>query len=115
MKSDRLRHTVQREIANNVAAFRSRPFHAAALECHLRKFLHVEEFRAAQVIVSLFDARVDAADIDLRRDRGILGMLTIDVDLATELREFSVGSSEKLVHRETNRGTGRIELVSLVC
>ena len=115
MKGDRLRHAMHRQVAENIAALRTGAFHAATLECHLRKFLHVEEFRAAQVIVSLFDARVDAADIDLRRDRGVFRMLTINVDLATELREFSVGSSEKLVHRETNRGTGRIELVSLVC
>ena len=106
MKSDRLRHTVQREIANNVAAFRSRPFHAAALECHLRKFLHVEEFRAAQVIVSLFDARVDAADIDLRRDRGVFRMLTINVDLA-RLNPFRRQPKTKLyvVQKSTTRRT----------
>jgi hypothetical protein len=41
-------------------------------------------------------------------------MLTIDFDLPAELREFSMGAAEKLMHRETNRRTGRIELVGLV-
>jgi len=37
------------------------------------------------MIVSLFDPRVDAAHIDLRRNGGILGVLAVDVDLAIEL------------------------------
>jgi len=113
MKGDRLRDAVHREIAKYVATLRAGPFHAAALECHLRKFLHVEELRTAQMIVTLFDSRVDAAHINLRGDRRILGVVTVDFDLAAEFHEFSMGGSEKLMHGETDRRTGRIELVGL--
>jgi len=115
VQRDRPGHAVHGKIAGNVATLRSGLFHAAALERHLRKFFHVEEFRAAQVIVPLFDSCVDAAQVDLRRNRGILGMLAIDFDLAAELREFSVGGAQELVHRETNHRTRRIEFVCLVC
>ena len=113
MKRDRLRDAVHREIAKYVTTLRAGPFHAAALECHLRKFLDLEEIRTAQMIVPLFDSRVDAAHINLRRDRRILGVVTVDFDLADELHEFSMGSSEKLMYGETDRRTGRIELVGL--
>ena len=115
MKGDRLRDAVHCEIAKDVATLRLGSFHAAALECHLRIFLDVEELCAAQMIVSLFDLRVDAAHVYLSRNRGVLRMLTIDFDFSTELREFSIGAAEKLMHRETNGRTGRIELVGLVC
>ena len=67
MKSDRPRHAVHREVAQNITALRPGAFYAAALERHLRKFFHIKKFRAAQMIVPLFDARIDAAHVDLRR------------------------------------------------
>ena len=94
---------MHREIAENVAALRAGPFHAAALECDLGKSFHVKKFRAAQMIVPFFDARVDAAHIDLRGYRGILRMLAVDVDLAAEPCEFAMGGAEKLMYGETNR------------
>jgi len=67
MKSDRPRHAVHREVAQNIAALRADAFYAAALERNVGEFFHVKEFRAAQMIVPTPDARIDAANIDLRR------------------------------------------------
>ena len=90
MKCDRLGHAVDGEIANNVAALRARLFYASALERDLRIFVDIKKFRAAQMIVSLFDPRIDAAHVDLRRHGGILRVFTVDVDLAIKLRELSL-------------------------
>ncbi len=103
MKCDRFGHAVDGEVAKNVAALRARPFYASALERDLRIFVDIKKFRAAQMIVSLLDARIDAAHVDLRRHRGILRMLAVDVDLAIELREFSLRGPQKLMHTETDR------------
>src|SRR5207247_9076164 len=105
---------LHRVVAESVSASRPSPPHSAALKSDLGKFVHVKEFRAAQMIVPLFDARVDAAHLDLCRDGGILRMLAVDLDLAAELREFSMGGAEELVHGESDRRSGRIELVRLV-
>ena len=67
MKCDRLGHAMHGEFAENVAALRARLSYASAFECDLRKFLDVKKSRASQMIVSLFDARIDAAHVDLRR------------------------------------------------
>ena len=114
MKCDRSGHTVHGEIAENVAALRSGSLYAPAFERYLGKFFHVKEFRAAEMVVAFFDVCVDAAHVDLGGDRGILRMLAIDLDLTTESCEFAVGSTEKLMHREANRGAGRIEFVGVV-
>ena len=103
MECDRSGYPMHREVADDVAALRSRAFHAPALESDLRKLFYVEEFRAAQVVVPFLDVRVDAVHIDLRRDRGILRTLPIDIDFAAESREFSVGGTEELMHAEPNR------------
>ena len=66
------------------------------------------------MIVSLFDLCVDATDIDLRRNGGILGVLAVDVDLTIELCEFSVRGPQKLVHTKTDRRARRIKPVSFV-
>ena len=103
MKRDWPGRAVHREVAENVAAFRAGTLHAPALERDLRKFFHVKKFRATQMIVAFFDVRINAADVDLRRHRGILRMLTVDVDLASELRELSLSRAKKLMHTETDR------------
>ena len=90
MKCDRFGHAVDGEVAKNVAALGARPFYASALERDLRIVIDIKKFRTAQMIVSLFDARIDAAHVDVRRHRGILRMLAVDVDLAIELRELSL-------------------------
>src|SRR6266480_1184930 len=102
MKRDRLGHTVDSEVAQNVAALRPRLFYASALERDLRIFVDVKKFRAAQMIVSLFDPRIDTAHVDPRRHRGILWMLAVDVDLAIELGEFPLCRPQKLMHAETD-------------
>src|ERR1044071_473686 len=114
MKRDRFGHAVHGEIAENIAALRTRSFCAAAFERHLGEFFHIKEFRAAQMIVSLFDPRIDAAHVNLRRHRGILRMLAVDVDLAIELRELSVSGAQELMHTETDRRARRIEPIRLV-
>ena len=114
MKRDRSGHTVHGEIAENVAALRSGSLDASAPERDLGKFFHVKEFRAAKMVVAFFDVRVDAAHKDLRGDRRILRMLAIDLNLAAETCEFAMGGAEKLMHGETNRGAGWIELVGVI-
>src|SRR5438046_5861357 len=103
MERDRSCHAVPREVAEDVAALRSGSLDASAPERHLGKFFHVKEFRAAKMVVPFFDVRVDAAHIDLRRDRRILRMLAVDVDPTAESGEFAVGGAEKLLHGEANR------------
>ena len=113
MKRDRLCYAVHGEVANNVAALRSRLFYAATFERDLWKSLDIKKFLAAQMIVSLFDVGVDAAHVDLRRYRGILRMLAFDVDLAIELGESSLSRAQELMHTKTDRRARWIELVSL--
>src|SRR5439155_20012394 len=103
MQCDGPGYTVHREIAEDVAALRARPFYASALERDLRIFVGIKKFRAAQMIVALFDARIDAAHVDLRRHRRILRMLAVDVDLAIKLRELSLSRAYELIHTETDR------------
>jgi hypothetical protein len=113
VKRDRLGHAMHGEIAEDVAGLRPSPLHVSTFESDLRKFFHIEEFRATQMIVSFLNARVDAAYLDLGDDRGILRMLAVDFDLAAESCKFAMGGTEKLMHGETNHRAGRIELVGL--
>lgn len=113
MKRDRFRHAMHRKIAKNITGLRAGLLHTPALERHSRKFFHVKELRAAEMIVPFLDPRIEAAHIDLHCDRGILRMLAIDVDLAAKIREFATRRAEELMHTETNRRAGLIELVDL--
>src|SRR5437764_14672321 len=103
MKRERLRFTVDIKLAQNIAALRLRLFYASALKCDLRIFVDVKKFRAAQMIVSFFDSRIDAAHVNLCRHRGILRVLAVDVDLTIKFGEFSLCGAQKLVHAETDR------------
>jgi hypothetical protein len=114
VKCDRLGYAVNGEVTENVATLRPGLFHAPTLERDLRIFFHIKELSAAQMIVSLFDPCIDAAHVNLRCNGGILRMLSIDLYLATKLREFSVSGSQKLVHAEADCRTGRIEPVCLI-
>src|SRR5436309_2502691 len=100
MKRDRLGHAVDGEVPQNVAALGPGLFYASALERDLRIFVDIKKFRAAQMIVSFFDPRIDAAHVDLRRHRGILRMRAVDVDLTIELGELSLSRPQKLMHTE---------------
>ena len=101
------------EVANNIAALRPCLFYAATFESDLWKSLDIKKFLAAQMIVSLFDAGVDAAHVDLRRHRGILRVLAFDVDLAIEPSESSLSRAQELMHTKTDRRARWIELVGL--
>src|SRR5215831_11096844 len=103
MERDQPCHAMHREIAENVTALRAGSLDAPALKRDLRKFFCVKKFRAAQMIVALLYARVDAAHLDLCCDRRILRMLAIDINLAPKFRELSVRGAEELMHAETNR------------
>src|ERR687887_511193 len=98
MKCDRLGHAMDGKVAENVAALRPRLFYASALEGHLGIFVDIKKFGAAQMIVSFFDPRIDTAHVNLRRNRGTLRMLAVDIDPAIELRKFSVSRSQELMH-----------------
>ena len=114
MKRGWFRHAMHREVAKDIAALRAGPLHAPALERHGRKFLRVKELRTAEMIVPFFDARIEAAHIDLHRDGGILRMLAIDVDLAAKIGKLAARRSEELMHAKTNGRAGLIELVDLL-
>ena len=94
---------MHREVANNVTALWSGVLHASALKSDLRKFLYIKKFGTAQVIVPFLDLRIDAADVDLRDDRGILRTLAVDIDLPAKSCKFSVSRTEELMNAETNR------------
>ena len=114
MKRDRFCHAMHREIAKDIAALRAGLLHAPTFERHRRKFFHVEELCAAEMIVPFFDARIEAAHIDLRCDRGILGMLAINFDPAAKISELAPRRAEELMHAETDRRAGLIEPVNLL-
>jgi hypothetical protein len=105
---------MHREAAKDVAALRPSPFHAPVLKSDLGKFFHVKEFRAAKMVISLFDSSIDAADVDLRCNDGTFWTRAIKVNPAAELCEFPMGSAKELVHTEADRRAGRIEFVDLV-
>jgi len=113
VQRDRSGHAVHCYVAEDVATLRTSLLYASALERHLRKFFHVKKLRAAEVVVAFFDARIDTAHINLRRDRGVVRMFPIDFDLAAEVRELAVSRTQELVHAETDCRSGRIELVFL--
>ena len=50
------------------------------------------------MIVAFGNSGIDAADIDSRANRRILGVLAVDLDLPIEFREFSVSRAEELVY-----------------
>ena len=114
VKGDRLGHAVHGQLARNIATLRSGAFYAPAFKCDPGKFLDIKKFRAAQVIIALFDLRIDATHLDLRSDGGILRMFAIDFDLAAEIRELAVSRSEELMHTKADRRTRRAKLVILL-
>jgi hypothetical protein len=68
MKRDRFGYAMHGEVALNIAALRSSLLDTATLESHRGKFLHVKKLRTAQMVVTLFNFRVDAANVDPGRD-----------------------------------------------
>ena len=115
MKRDGLRHAVHCQVAKNVSTLGASAFYASAFECHPGKLFDIKKFRAAQMVVTLLDLRIDAPDIDLRSDRRILRVFAINFDPAAEGTEFAASRAEELMHAETNRRARWIELVSLLC
>jgi len=115
VQRDRSGNAMHRKIADNIATLWASPLHAAALKRGIGKFFRVKELRAAQMVVAFFDARIDAAHLDLRRDPRILRMFAIDFDLAAEIRELAVSRTEELMHTETNARARGLELIALLC
>lgn len=115
MQRDWLCHPVHREIAENIAGLRSGLLNAPAFKRNSGIFLYVKKLRAAEMIVPFFNARVDAANIDLSRNRRIRRMLAINIDSTAEHCELPLCRAKKLMHRKSNRGAGRIELVDFLC
>ncbi len=114
MKRDRLGHAVYGKVAENVAALRASLFYTSALKCDLRKFFDIKKFCAAEMIVPLFDTRIDTAHVNLCCNGRIFRMLVVDIDLAIELCELSVSGAQELMHIEADRRARRIEPVRLV-
>ena len=114
VQRNRSGHAVHCYVAEDIATLRACLLYAAAFERDMGEFLRVKEFRAPEMIVAFFNPCIDAAYVDLRRDRGVLRMFPIDFDLTSEVGEFAVGRAEELVHAETDRRSGWIELVRVL-
>src|ERR1700740_1451480 len=67
------------------------------------------------MVVAFFNLCIDAPPIDLRSDRGILRMFTINFDPPAETRELAVSCAEELMHTEANRRTRWLDLVAPPC
>ena len=114
MQRDRSGHAVHRKVAEDVATLRTSLLDAAALKRDTGELLRVKELRAAEMIVAFFYPCIDAAYVDLRRDRGVLQMFPIDFDLSAEVRKLAASRTQELVHAETDRRSGWIELVRVL-
>jgi hypothetical protein len=114
VQRDRSGHAVHCYVAKDIATLRTSLLYAAAFERDMGEFLRAKKLCAAEMIVTLFNPRIDAADVDLRRDRRVLRMFPINFNLAAEVRELAAGRTEELVHAEADSGSGRIELVRVL-
>jgi len=114
VQRDRSGHAVHRKVAEDVATLRTSLLDAAALKRDTGELLRVKELRAAEMIVAFFYPCIDAAYVDLRRDRGVLQMFPIDFDLSAEVRKLAASRTQELVHAETDRRSGWIELVRVL-
>ena len=103
VQRNRFGHAVHCYVAEDVATLRAGAFYAPALKRDLGKFLDIKKFCAAQMIVALFDLRIDAPNVDLRGYRRIFRMFPVDFDPAAESRKFAARRAEELMHAETNR------------
>src|SRR5581483_11967705 len=65
------------------------------------------------MIVTFFDAGIDAAHVDLSGDGRMLWMLAFEIDFAVELCKFPAGRAQELVNGKTDGRARRIEAVSL--
>ena len=65
------------------------------------------------MLISFGNFRVDARDLDHRRDTGALGVLAIDINGAAEFVKLTSGGTEKMSQLKSDLGVGRIELVGL--
>ena len=63
------------------------------------------------MLISFGDFRVDARDLDDRRDSGALGMLAIDIDGAGELVKFPSSGTEKMSQLKGDLRMRRVELI----
>src|SRR6516164_10944741 len=115
MKRNRLGHAMHCQVTENVATLRAGAFYAPALKRDLGKFLDIKKFWAAQMIVALFDLRIDAPHADLRSYRRLLRMFSLDFDPAVEARELAASRAKELMHTEPNGGAGWIEPIALSC
>ena len=59
---------VHRQVAQDISRLRARLFHTAALESDFRISCRIKKFRAAQMVVALANAGVDALDQNFRCD-----------------------------------------------
>lgn len=66
------------------------------------------------MLVPFRNCGIDARCLNRRGDGRFLGILAIDVDGPTELRELALGGSEEVSNLELNRRTGWIKSENLI-
>src|SRR5215469_1332287 len=102
------------EIANDIATLRAGLLHSMAFESNIREVCHIKKLRAAQVIVPLFEPRIDAVHLNPSRDGRALRMLTIEIDVAREPSELACRRSKELMRPESDHGTRCVKLIRFV-
>jgi hypothetical protein len=103
------------QVSKDVATLRARSPNASAFERDPWNFFGIEKFGTAQMIVAFLDSRVDAPYLDLGSDRRILRTFPVNFDPAAEVGELATSRAEELMHAESNRRAGLIELVVFLC
>ena len=87
------------EVAGDFAGIRAILFHPPALKRDLRKAGDIKQL-AAQMVITFRYPGVDAPNFDRYLNRGLFGVLAVDVDCAAELREFAVRGAEHMANFE---------------
>ena len=77
---------VQGEVAGHLQGVRVVHLDRGALEGHGRILFAVEELGAAQMIVALLDAGVDALGLDRQIEPGLAGIGLVDAEVPARIR-----------------------------
>ena len=109
-----MRHTMHRQVTNDLPRVRAGLLHPAALEGDLRIFAHIEEIRGAQMLVAFRVCSIDARRLNRRNDRGFFGMIAIDLNRPAKFGELALRASQHVPDLEGDRGIRRVELEGLI-
>src|SRR5438067_12519840 len=97
MQSHRLGHAVHGEIANDVAAVFTGPFHTSTLKCDLGKFCGIEKFGAKQMMIAFLNFGIDAGNGNPGDNGRTFRMLAVYFDRSTETKKVATHGADKLM------------------